>query len=67
MNSSTNTFIIRHGKVLLDAGGGHIKIWDVSPELPGASELIRELTEEGVICSMSHTRCNHLESPYHLS
>jgi len=21
--------------LLLDAGGGHIKIWDVSPELPG--------------------------------
>ena len=42
-------------QMLLDAGEGHIKIWDVSPELPGAPELIRELTGEGIICSIAHT------------
>jgi len=42
-------------QMLLNAGEGHIKIWDVSPELPGAPELIRELTVNGIICSIAHT------------
>lgn len=41
---------------LLEAGGGYIKIWDVSPELPGAFELIRQLTSMGIICSIAHTQ-----------
>jgi len=43
-------------KMLLDAGGGHVKIWDVSPELPGAAEVIRELSGMGIVCSIAHTR-----------
>jgi N-acetylglucosamine-6-phosphate deacetylase len=41
---------------LLIAGGGHIRIWDLSPELPGAVETIARLSGQGVVCSLAHTR-----------
>lgn len=41
---------------LLQAGGGHIKIWDVSPELDGAPEVIELLSQQGIVCSLAHTR-----------
>ena len=41
--------------MLLEAGGGHIKIWDVSPELPGAVEVIRYLSDIDIVCSIAHT------------
>ena len=40
---------------LLQAGQGHIRIWDLSPELPGAAETIKQLSRLGVICSLAHT------------
>jgi N-acetylglucosamine-6-phosphate deacetylase len=43
---------------LLAAGGGLVKIWDVSPELEGAPRLIRRLTEAGIVCSMAHTQAS---------
>jgi N-acetylglucosamine-6-phosphate deacetylase len=42
-------------EALLDAGGGHISIWDISPELPGAAETIAALSARGVVCSIAHT------------
>jgi len=42
-------------EMLLEAGGGHIKLWDVSPELPSAPELIGRLSGLGMVCSMAHT------------
>ena len=42
---------------LLRAGGGRIKIWDISPELPGALAAIRALSWMGVVCSIAHTQC----------
>lgn len=42
--------------MLLEAGGGHIKIWDVSPELGGAPEVIQELSRQGIVCSIAHTQ-----------
>jgi len=42
--------------MLLAAGGGHIKIWDISPELDGAPDAIRQLSDAGVVCSIAHTR-----------
>ena len=42
-------------QLMLEAGGGHIKIWDISPELPGAPQLIRELSSYGIVCSICHT------------
>jgi N-acetylglucosamine-6-phosphate deacetylase len=40
---------------LLEAGGGHIRIWDISPELSGACETIADLTRRGIVCSLAHT------------
>ena len=40
---------------LLDAGGVHIKVWDFSPELDGAAELISDLSSKGITCSLAHT------------
>ena len=42
-------------EMLLTAGGGNIKIWDVSPELDGAARTIARLSESGVVCSLAHT------------
>ena len=42
-------------EMLLEAGGGHIKIWDVSPELDGSPEVIEKLSREGIVCSIAHT------------
>lgn len=41
---------------LLAAGGGHVRVWDVSPELDGALELIRRLSAQGIVCSLAHTQ-----------
>ncbi|MBN2552004.1 MAG: amidohydrolase family protein [Spirochaetales bacterium] len=41
---------------ILEAGGGHIRIWDISPELPRAPEEIRYLTGKGIVCSIAHTK-----------
>ncbi len=43
---------------LLAAGGGHIRIWDISPELPGAVKEINYLSGKGIICSLAHTRAS---------
>lgn len=42
---------------LLRAGGGWIKIWDISPELRGAPAAVRDLSRAGVVCSIAHTQC----------
>lgn len=41
---------------LLEAGGGHIRLWDVSPELPGAPEFVHQVSRQAVVCSIAHTR-----------
>jgi len=41
--------------MLLEAGDGHVKIWDVSPELPGAPGFIAECAERGIVTSLAHT------------
>jgi N-acetylglucosamine-6-phosphate deacetylase len=46
---------------LLQAGGGLIKIWDFSPELTGAPEAIRHLSEQGIVCSVAHTRATRAQ------
>lgn len=43
-------------EMLLAAGSGHIKIWDVSPELDGAPDLIHQLSRQGIVCSIAHTQ-----------
>jgi N-acetylglucosamine-6-phosphate deacetylase len=44
-------------ETLLEAGGGHIRIWDISPELPGAPDAVRRLAGRGILCSIAHTGC----------
>ena len=48
--------------LLETAGGGHIKTWDVSPELPGVLELIQNLTKKGIRCSIAHTSATIAEA-----
>ena len=40
---------------MLAAGGGALRTMTYAPELPGASELLRMLTDHGVIPSLGHT------------
>lgn len=40
---------------LLESSGGHIRIWDISPELPGAREHIASMFARGVVSSIAHT------------
>jgi N-acetylglucosamine-6-phosphate deacetylase len=48
-------------ELLLEAGGGLVKIWDFSPELPGAVEAIRRLSRLGVVCSLAHTKASRAQ------
>ena len=43
-------------RLMRAAGGSHLKIWDVAPELPGAVEFIREAAALGIVTSLCHTR-----------
>ncbi len=40
---------------LLAVADGDIKRWDAAPELPGAYEFARYITERGVLCAVGHT------------
>ncbi|MEO5874899.1 MAG: amidohydrolase family protein, partial [Streptosporangiaceae bacterium] len=42
-------------RTLLDAGRGSIRQVTIAPELDGAIDLIRELTDRGVIAAIGHT------------
>ncbi len=44
-------------KQLLDAAAGTLRLMTISPELPGAPEVIRMLAEAGVTLSAGHTGC----------
>lgn len=42
----------------IKAGGGHLKLMGLAPELPQSYELINLLTENGVMAAFTHTDCN---------
>lgn len=42
-------------KSLMALSEGHIIRWDTAPELPGADEFAKYLSNKGVICSMAHS------------
>ncbi|MFA7099250.1 MAG: N-acetylglucosamine-6-phosphate deacetylase [Eubacteriales bacterium] len=44
-----------HYEKILTAGSGIIKRWSAAPELPGAAELGRRLTELGILPSAGHS------------
>ncbi|RLG18686.1 hypothetical protein DRN63_01065 [Nanoarchaeota archaeon] len=41
---------------ILNASNNQIRILDISPELPGAIDVIENLSKRGIICSIAHTR-----------
>ncbi len=45
-------------QLMLEGGGGHIKIWDISPELDNAPQLIQKLSCSGIVCSIAHTNAS---------
>jgi N-acetylglucosamine-6-phosphate deacetylase len=42
-------------KELVAAGRGHVRMYSLAPELPGAHSVIRWLTDEGIFVSAGHT------------
>ncbi|MBN2551993.1 MAG: amidohydrolase family protein [Spirochaetales bacterium] len=42
-------------EALFEAGQGTIRIWDVSPELEGATDFIRWAARNGIVTSMAHS------------
>jgi N-acetylglucosamine-6-phosphate deacetylase len=44
--------------LLLQAGQPLIKLWDFSPELEGAPAAIGQLSSQGIVCSIAHTRAS---------
>lgn len=46
----------------IKAGGGHLKMMGLAPELPQAYELVDLLTENGVTAAFTHTDCNSAEA-----
>lgn len=44
---------------ILKAGRGHVRMITVAPELPGALELIRAATTEGVVAAVGHTEADY--------
>lgn len=46
-------------KELLDAGGGHLKMVTLAPELSGAPEAIETLEHAGVVAAIGHTAADY--------
>ncbi|GAB3208692.1 N-acetylglucosamine-6-phosphate deacetylase [Marinactinospora endophytica] len=44
---------------VLKAGRGHVRMITVAPELPGALDLIRAATAEGVVAAVGHTEATY--------
>ena len=42
-------------QALFEAGEGFIRIWDVSPELPGAEAFVRWACDHGIVTSLAHS------------
>jgi N-acetylglucosamine-6-phosphate deacetylase len=55
LSKDTAAITLETTDALLDAGGGHIKIWDISPDLQCAAEATGYLYEKGIVVSIAHT------------
>ncbi len=47
-----------------DASKGHIKIMTIAPELPGATKVMREAAEKGVVLSIGHSMATYDDIEY---
>ncbi len=47
---------------LLDAGGGHIRVVTLAPELPGGMELIEQVVAAGAIAAVGHTEATYVQA-----
>ncbi|AWG48476.1 N-acetylglucosamine-6-phosphate deacetylase [Mycobacteroides abscessus subsp. abscessus] len=52
---------------LLDAGGGHIKMVTIAPELPGAISAIEMLSGRGVVAAVGHTNATYEQTQQAIS
>jgi N-acetylglucosamine-6-phosphate deacetylase len=50
-------------KVYIHHAQGALKLMTLSPELPGSEEVIRYLSEQGVVVSLGHSRCRPEDLP----
>jgi len=40
---------------ILEAGGGHVRVMTIAPEMPGAIEIVKALASQGVLASVGHS------------
>ncbi|MBP7892171.1 MAG: N-acetylglucosamine-6-phosphate deacetylase [Firmicutes bacterium] len=40
---------------ILEAGGGHVRVMTIAPEMPGAMEIVKALASQGVLASVGHS------------
>ena len=40
---------------ILEAGGGHVRVMTIAPEMPGAMEIVKALASQGVLASIGHS------------
>ena len=40
---------------ILEAGGGHVRVMTIAPEMPGAIETVKALASQGVLASVGHS------------
>ncbi len=58
----TPTINLDFARQAIEAGGGHLRLMGLAPELPQAKELINLLTENGVIAAFTHSDCNSTQA-----
>lgn len=44
---------------ILEAGGGHVRIMTIAPEMPGAIDIVRELASQQVVASVGHSGASY--------
>ncbi|MET0419153.1 MAG: N-acetylglucosamine-6-phosphate deacetylase [Actinoplanes sp.] len=47
---------------LLDAGGGHIRVVTLAPEMAGGMELLNQVVEAGAIAAVGHTEATYVQA-----
>lgn len=58
----TPTINLDFARQAIEAGGGHLKLMGLAPELPQSYELIDLLTENGVAAAFTHSDCNSTQA-----